>query len=135
MNRMLIAILIILSGIISPLYAQEKYDICVYGGTSAGVIAAYTATTMGKSVVLVVPDGHVGGLSTGGLGQTDIGKNQAIGGLSRDFYLRLGAMYGQAEMWKFEPNAALKVFSYYREQEAIPVIYNQYLTKVKKRTG
>src|SRR3546814_10398270 len=98
MNRMRIAILIILSGIISPLYAQEKYDICVYGGTSAGVIAAYTATTMGKSVVLVVPDGHVGGLSTGGFGQTAIGKKQANGTLSRDFYHRLGAIYGQEEM-------------------------------------
>src|SRR3546814_6031544 len=119
MNRMRIAILIILSGIISPLYAQEKYDICVYGGTSAGVIAAYTATTMGKSVVLVVPDGHVGGLSTGGLGQTDIGKKQAIGGLSRDFYRRLGAIYGQEAMRKFEPSAASKVFSYYLEKAEI----------------
>src|SRR3546814_14640721 len=90
---------------------------------------------MGKSVVLVVPDGHVGGLSTGGLGQTDIGKKQAIGGLSRDFYRRLGAIYGQEEMWKFEPRAASKVFSYYLEKAAIPVIYKKYVTKGNKRKG
>src|SRR3546814_13294296 len=90
---------------------------------------------MGKSVVLVVPDGHVGGLSTGGLGQTDIGKKQAIGGLSRDFYRRLGAIYGQEEMWKFEPSAASNVFSYYLNKAAKTVIYNKYVTKVKKRKG
>src|SRR3546814_4923645 len=119
MNRMRIAILIILSGIISPLYAQEKYDICVYGGTSAGVIAAYTATTMGKSVVLVVPDGHVGGLSTGGLGQTDIGKKQAIGGLQGVFYGSWGPISGQGKWGKFEPRLDSKVFSINLEKQAL----------------
>ena len=82
---------------------NEHYDICVYGGTSAGVIAAYTARQMGKTVILIAPDGHIGGLSSGGLGQTDIGNKQAIGGLSRQFYQRLGKFYGEEESWKFEP--------------------------------
>src|SRR3546814_3376667 len=74
-------------------------------------------------------------LSKSRLRENYIGKKQAIGGLSRDFYRRLGAIYGQEEMWKFEPSAASKVFSYYLEKAAIPVIYNKYVTKVKKRKG
>ena len=61
-------------------------DVVVYGGTSAGVIAAYTAKRYGKSVLLVEPGRHVGGLSSGGLGYTDIGNKYAVSGLGLDFY-------------------------------------------------
>lgn len=57
------------------------YDICIYGATSAGIIAAYTAKIQGKSVILLEPSNHIGGLTTGGLGQTDIGNKYAITGL------------------------------------------------------
>ena len=57
-----------------------KADICIYGGTSAGVIAAYTAKMQGKSVILLEASEHIGGLTTGGLGQTDIGNKYAITG-------------------------------------------------------
>ncbi|WP_132130265.1 FAD-dependent oxidoreductase [Anseongella ginsenosidimutans] len=134
LNILSIVLIAILSTL-PPAYAQEEYDICVYGGTSAGVIAAYTAAKMGKSVVLVVPDGHIGGLSSGGLGQTDIGNKQAIGGLSRDFYRRLGKIYGKEEAWKFEPGAAAKVFSDYLEEAAVPVIYDKRVAKVRKKKG
>src|SRR3954451_22374937 len=70
-------------------------DICIYGGTSGGVIAAYTAKKMGKSVLLIEPGSQVGGLTTGGLGYTDIGNKYAISGLSRDFYRRIGAHYNK----------------------------------------
>lgn len=110
-----------------------KYDICIYGGTSAGVIAAYTAKKMGKSVVLIVPDGHIGGLSTGGLGQTDIGNKIAIGGLSREFYKQLGSVYGQPESWTFEPSAAKKIFMNYIKEADIPVIYNKRIKRVVKK--
>ena len=63
----------------------EKYDIVIYGGTSAGVTAAIQAKAMGRSVVLIEPTNRLGGLTSGGLGQTDIGNKAAIGGLSRDF--------------------------------------------------
>ena len=53
---------------------HPAYDICIYGGTSAGVIAAYTAAKLGKRVILVEPGKHLGGLSSGGLGYTDIGN-------------------------------------------------------------
>ena len=113
--------------------AQSKaYDICIYGGTSAGVIAARQAAEMGKSVVLIVPDGHIGGLSTGGLGQTDTGKKYTIGGRSRAFYRQLGAFYGKKEAWQFEPKAAAKLFDGYLDFSGIEVIKDQRIDRVHK---
>ena len=65
---------------------SEKFEIVIYGGTSSGIAAAIQSSRMGKSVVLIEPTNRIGGLTTGGLGQTDIGKKQAIGGISREFY-------------------------------------------------
>ncbi|MEY4402947.1 MAG: hypothetical protein RIR91_982, partial [Verrucomicrobiota bacterium] len=68
---------------------QPTYDVVIYGGTSAAVIAAVQAKKMGKSVIVISPDKHLGGLSSGGLGFTDSGDKSVIGGLSRDFYHRV----------------------------------------------
>ena len=68
----------------------SKVDICVYGGTSAGVMAAYSAAKMGKNVLLIEPGRHLGGLTSGGLGATDIGNKYAITGLAREFYRKIG---------------------------------------------
>jgi NADPH-dependent 2,4-dienoyl-CoA reductase/sulfur reductase-like enzyme len=62
----------------------DGYDIVIYGGTASGVIAAVQAKKSGKTVIVVGPDKHLGGLSTGGLGFTDTGNKATIGGLSRD---------------------------------------------------
>src|SRR5437762_8984073 len=78
----------------------QDYDIVVYGGTSAAVIAAVQAKKMGKSVVIVSPDKHLGGLSSGGLGYTDTGRKEVIGGLSREFYHRIWQHYDKPEAWK-----------------------------------
>jgi hypothetical protein len=75
----------------------------------------------------------VGGLSTGGLGATDIGNKIAIGGLSREFYKQLGKVYGKDESWTFEPKEAAKIFKDYLESADIPVIYNQRAKKVHKK--
>lgn len=112
--------------------SQTDYDICIYGATSSGVIAAYTASKMGKSVLLIATDEHIGGLSSGGLGQTDIGNKGAIGGLARDFYKRLGKIYGEEEAWKFEPSAASKVFDDYLKEADIPVVFNKRIESVSK---
>ena len=90
------------------LVAQElgpkslDYDIVVYGGTSGGIVAAVQAAKMQKSVVLIEPSKHLGGLTSGGLGATDIGNKGAIGGLSRSFYRRIGEFYSTPEAWKWE---------------------------------
>lgn len=93
--------------------ASEEYDICIYGSTSAGVIAAYTAAKAGKKVVLIDPGIRLGGMSAGGLGYTDIGNKFVVKGLALDFYRKLGKHYGKLEQWIFEPKVADSIFRAY----------------------
>jgi hypothetical protein len=76
-------------------------DVIVYGGTSAAVIAAVEVAQSGKSVIMVSPDIHLGGLTAGGLGWTDTGKKETIGGLARNFYHRVYNHYQKDEAWKW----------------------------------
>lgn len=76
-------------------------DVIIYGGTSAAVIAAVEATHSGKSVIMVSPDIHLGGLSSGGLGWTDTGRKETIGGLARNFYHRIYVHYQEDAAWKW----------------------------------
>lgn len=90
-----------LTGLSLPSFSapNEDADIVVYGGSSGGVSAAIQASRMGKSVVLIEPTKFLGGLTTGGLGATDIGNKQAIGGLSREFYHRVFLYYSDSAKW------------------------------------
>lgn len=115
--------------------AQTKVDICIYGGSSAGVIAAYTAKQSGKSVLLIEPGQRLGGLSSGGLGYTDIGNKYAVTGLALDFYRRLGKHYGKFESWIFEPGIAEQTFLQYIQAAKVEVLYNAALYNVKKEQG
>ena len=110
-------------------------DICVYGGTSAGVMAAYTAIKSGKTVLLIEQGKHLGGLSSGGLGYTDIGNKYAVTGLARDFYRRIGEHYGKLEQWIFEPHVAEETFQYYIAQGKVNVLYDYQINSVKKEKG
>jgi len=114
-------------------FSQTNYDICVYGGTSAGVIAAYTAAKMHKSVLLIEPGHHLGGLSSGGLGYTDIGNKYAIAGLSLDFYRRVGRHYGKFEQWIFEPHVAEDIFKQYIREGNIKVLYGYRIAAASKQ--
>src|SRR5215217_4206302 len=133
----------------------QEYDIVVYGGTSSAVIAAVQAKKMGKTVVVVSPDKHLGGLSSGGLGFTDTGNKAVIGGLSRDFYHRVWSHYDkptawrwqqreeygnkgqgtpaidgeQRTMWIFEPHVAEQVFEDYVREFRIPVVRDEWLDR------
>ena len=82
-----------------------RAEIVVYGGTSAAVIAAVQARRMGKSVVVVSPDRHLGGMSSGGLGWTDTGDKSVIGGLAREFYHRIWRHYDRPEAWRWQARA------------------------------
>lgn len=94
---------------VAPL--RRSVDIAVYGATSAGVIASVAATKEGKSVLLIEPGRHLGGMTSGGLGWTDFGNKAVIGGMSLDFYRRVGRAYGKTDAaWTFEPRVAEKVF-------------------------
>ncbi len=81
---------------------EEITDVIVYGGTSGAITAAIQAKKMGKSVIVVSPDTHLGGLTAGGLGWTDTGKKEVIGGLSREFYQRVYDKYQEEGAWKWE---------------------------------
>ncbi|WP_073095290.1 FAD-dependent oxidoreductase [Cyclobacterium lianum] len=90
----------------SPAEEQEEItDVVVYGGTSGAVTAAIQAKKMGKTVIMVSPDKHLGGLTSGGLGWTDTGKKEVIGGLSREFYQRVYNKYQEEDAWKWEDRA------------------------------
>ncbi|KAB7726863.1 FAD-dependent oxidoreductase [Rudanella paleaurantiibacter] len=109
-----------------------EVDVCVYGATSAGVMAAYTAKKLGHKVLLIEPGMHLGGLSSGGLGYTDIGNKYVITGLARDFYRRLGKHYGKFEQWVFEPHVAKKIFNEYLREAQISVSYASRIVAVRK---
>lgn len=81
---------------------EYKADIIVYGGTSAGIMAAVQAAKLGKSVLVVSPDQHLGGLSSSGLGFTDTGDKSVIGGLARTFYARVYLHYQKASAWNWQ---------------------------------
>ncbi|MEM9827498.1 MAG: FAD-dependent oxidoreductase [Planctomycetota bacterium] len=84
-----------------------SHDVVIYGGTAAAVTAAIQTRRMGKSVLVVSPDKHLGGLSSGGLGWTDSGKKQAIGGLAREFYRQVWQHYeGSDDAWPFQRRQA-----------------------------
>ena len=111
---------------------NKKVDICIYGGNAAGVIAAYTAAKMNRKVVLIEPGSHLGGLTTGGLGYTDIGNKYAISGLALDVYRRIGKHYGKFEQWIFEPHVAEDVMKQYIKEAGVEVIYGYQLDTVAK---
>ena len=147
------------SGLLSTfvsLYADQPiYDLVVYGGTSGAVAAAVQARYMGKSAVIVSPDIHLGGLSSGGLGWTDTGNKAVIGGVSREFYHRVWKHYQdekawkwqarsdygnkgqgtkaidgeQRTMWIFEPHVAESVFDAWVKELDIPVFRNEWLDR------
>jgi hypothetical protein len=134
---------------------QFSADVIIYGGNSAAVIAAVQVTKMGKKVILVSPDRHLGGLTSSGLGWTDTGNKAVIGGLSRDFYHRLYLHYqedsawvwqdrseygnqGQGNvaldgenrtMWIFEPHVAERIFEQLVSENHIPVHRDAWLDR------
>jgi hypothetical protein len=139
-------------------------DVIVYGGTSAGVMAAVEVVQSGKTVILVTPETHLGGLTASGLGWTDTGKKEVIGGLSRNFYHRIWQHYNQDQawvwqkkeeyggrgqgtpaidgskrtMWIFEPHVAEKVYEDYIAEYKINTFREEWLDRasgVRKKNG
>ncbi|MDD4756762.1 MAG: FAD-dependent oxidoreductase [Prolixibacteraceae bacterium] len=153
---------LLLLALILPLWSCNKNepdtikaDIIVYGGTSGAVIAAVEAAQSGKYVIVVSPDKHMGGLTSGGLGWTDTGSKEAIGGLARNFYQRVYNHYQNDEawrwlrkeeygntgqgtraidgekrtMWIFEPHVAEKVFEELIKENNIKVYRDEWLER------
>ena len=130
MKRNLLTLLALLLTSQLTLAATSVYrDVVVYGGTSGGVIAAVQAARMGKTVALVVVNNHLGGMTSGGLGATDVGAkgNGYIQGVAREFYTRVGQKYGTGTKFTFEPHVAETVFNEMAQQAGVSVYTNQYL--------
>lgn len=112
--------------------AELKADLVVYGGTSAGVAAAIQAARMGKSVIVIEPGKHLGGLTSGGLGYTDSGNKAVVGGIAREFYRLLKKHYDDPANWKYDSPKSLK--NYRPEEDAIwvfePSVAEKYLRQM-----
>ena len=130
-------------------------DVVIYGGTSAGIAVAVAARRRGASCVVIEPSGRIGGLTTGGLGQTDIGNKSAFGGIAREFYTAVKRYYdddthwrfqlrdeyratGQAArpqpgeentMWTFEPKAAHRILRRWVARDEISVEFHERLDR------
>lgn len=88
---------------------EEKYDIVIYGATSAGVMAAVQSSLSGKSVVLIEPEKHVGGMTSNGLGKVDKNNILSIGGLAKNFFHRVWLHYQLDHAWKWERKPDTKI--------------------------
>lgn len=139
------------------LETAKSADVIIYGGTAAAVTAAVQVTRMGKSVLIVCPDKHLGGLSSSGLGFTDTGDKSVIGGLAREFYQRLYNYYQKPETWKwqkreeygnvgqgtpaldgenrtmwiFEPHVAENVFEDFVKENSLKIFRDEWLDREK----
>jgi hypothetical protein len=110
-------------------------DVCVYGGTSGGVIAAVKAARLGKRVALICDKNHVGGMTSSGLGWTDIGHvgTAYIRGMANEFYTRINSKYGANVNYEFEPHVAEAVFNDLIQESGVLLYTNQYLVSVTKQ--
>lgn len=131
MKLLLFVLVGLLTSTTATAEAIAEYDLVIYGGTSAAITAAVQASRDNLSVIIVCPEKHLGGLSAGGLGATDSGDKSVIGGLSLEFYKRLGQHYndtGEAQ-WTFEPHVAERVFEDMVRDHGITVHREQWLDR------
>jgi hypothetical protein len=112
--------------------AVSSFDVVVYGGTASGVAAAVAAAREGARVVLLEPGQHLGGMTSGGLGATDHGRQNTVGGISLEFYQRLGKHYGADATWYFEPHVAERTLREMASEAGVQVLYGH---RLKERNG
>ncbi len=132
----------------SAVAETREFDVVVYGGTSAGIAAAVQVRRMGKTVVVIEPGRHLGGLTSGGLGWTDSGNKGVIGGFAREFYQRIKRHYDQPDawvhqraeqydryrpaddaMWTFEPHVAERIYEQFVREHDVVVVRDARLNR------
>ena len=120
----------------------RKADVVIYGATSGGIAAAIQSSRMGKSVILLEPGTHIGGLTTGGLSWTDIGNKAVVGGIAREFYQRIKKRYEDPKSWTSEtrdeyfvrrrgPNAKDEDAMWTFEPKIASAVYDEMLAEAK----
>ena len=118
-------------------FSQQNFDLVVYGGTAGGVMTAVSGARHGLRTVLLEPGDHVGGMVTGGLSGTDVGKSEVIGGMALEFYWRAARYYGlerhlQQLAWMPEPGAAEKIMREMLAEAKVTVLYRH---RLREKTG
>ena len=130
-----------------------EVDIVIYGSTPAAIAAAVQAKRMGKTAVIVSPETRIGGMTTGGLGQSDVGDKTAFGGIAIEFYKAVRDYYRLPEhwtwqnaadyapkdhekgydpgetMWTFEPSAALSILEGWERRDGLDIRRNEWLDR------
>lgn len=132
---------------------EIEADVCVYGGTSGGVVAAVQAARMGKRVVLIEPGAHLGGMTSGGLSAVDIGEPRSVGGIAREYFTRLVAEYGKELNWgegfdskgkggpstggaySIEPHVAERVFDEMAKEAGVVVLKEGRIKGILRQNG
>lgn len=107
-------------------HPDDGVDLVVYGATPAGLAAAVQMRRLGGSVLVLEPSRHVGGMTTSGLGASDVGNDAAIGGIAREFYRRVGGV-------RFAPHQASATFADLLAAEDVKVVLGARLHSVVKR--
>jgi hypothetical protein len=133
------AIVLALSLSFQPFLAAEgrhQADVVIYGGTAGGVMAAIAAAGEGVDTILLEPGRHLGGMLTGGLGRTDMDRQQhVIGGFAREFFVRAGRHYGEPVAWTFEPSVATRILQEWLDSTSVRILLEHRLDSVETRDG
>ena len=119
------------------------FDLVVYGGTAGGVITAVSGARMGLKVALLEPRRHIGGMVSGGLSRTDVGRREVIGGYALEFYYRAGKVYDMSQhlqdiAWLPEPKVAETIFRQWLREAGVTVLFEHRLREkdgVRKDNG
>jgi hypothetical protein len=158
MNRLVASLACLALVAPSPAQQTDAVDVIVYGGTAAGVVAAVEIASAGKRVALIEPSKHLGGMTTSGLGATDVGNKDVIGGRARAFYRAVRAHYeqpaawtrqaraafaghghreGEDAAWTFEPHVAERILAAWAAAPGITVLLGERLdrTRMANRAG
>jgi hypothetical protein len=113
-------------------FGQQAFDLVVYGGTAGGVMTAVSGARGGLKTVLIEPRANLGGMATGGLSRTDVGKREVIGGLALEFYYRVGQRYQMYRYlnpvsWFYEPHVGESVMKEMLSEAGVKVLFHRRL--------
>jgi hypothetical protein len=129
-------LLALLALAVPAMAAPRTRDVLVYGGTAGGAVAAVAAARGGMDVVLLEPRRHIGGMLSGGLGRTDMDRQEhVIGGMARQFFVEAGRHYGEPIAWTFEPKVAERILMAWLRDANVEVLFEHRLDTVSKQAN
>jgi hypothetical protein len=131
------SLILLFCAAVLPAQTNHSFDLVVYGATAGGVATAVSAARLGLSVALLEPGRHVGGMVSGGLSHTDVGRREVIGGAALEFYWRAGTYYGlpqylQDFAWYVEPKVAEQIFRQMLQEAGVTVLLDH---RLREKTG